>query len=91
MPEIVSNDLLWHGPEWLKLNESTWPSWNIPDLTPEELLIDVDKKTSKVKYNITNVANDLYSYPLLLMIDETKYSSLQKFCVLWCTVSSTFT
>ena len=80
VPEIDSNNYLWwHGPEWLKLNESTWPSWNIPDLTPEELLMDVDRKTSSVIYDITNVANDLCSYLSLLMMDETKYSSLRKF------------
>ena len=73
MPEIVSNDLWWDRPEWLKLNEPTWPSWNIPYLTPEEL---VYRKTFSVIQDITNVANDLCSNPSLLMMDKTEYSSL---------------
>jgi len=73
VPEIVSNDLWWHGPELLKLSEPTWPSWNIPDLTPEEL---VHRKTFSVIQDITNVANDLCSNPSLLMVDKTEYFSL---------------
>ena len=59
--------------------EITRPSWNIPDLTPEELLMDVDKKMSSVIYDINNVAIDLCSCASLLMTDEAKYSSSRKF------------
>ena len=81
MPEMVNNDLWWHGPEWLKLIESGWPSWNVPDLTPEELLMNADQKGSNVIHEITNVANDsgnFDSHLSLLTINETKYSSLRK-------------
>jgi len=54
VPEIINNDLWWHGPEWLKLIESTWPSWNVPDLIPEALLTD---SKSNVIYDVTNVVN----------------------------------
>ena len=43
VPEMVNNDLWLHGPEWLKLIESAWPSWNVPDLTPEELWMLIGK------------------------------------------------
>ena len=81
VPEMVNNDLWWHGPEWLKLIESGWPSWNVPDLTPEELLMNADQKGSNVIHEITNVANDsgnFDSHLSLLTINETKYSSLRK-------------
>ena len=74
--------------------EITKPSWNIPDLTPEELIMDVDKKMSSVIYDITNVAIDLCSCASLLMTDEAKYTPCilhyENFCMLRCTASSIF-
>jgi len=56
-----TDDLWWHGPEWLKLIESTWPSWNAPDLTPEALLLDSDRQKSNVIYDVTNVVRHVHS------------------------------
>jgi len=54
---IVDCQLWWHGPEWLKSEQTTWPSWNIPDITPDRLdhLLEMSKKGSQVIYEATNV------------------------------------
>ena len=43
--EIVNCELWWHGPKWLKFEQTTWPSWNMPDITPDKLdhLFEVSK------------------------------------------------
>jgi len=82
--EIVDCPLWWHGPEWLKSEQTTWPSWNIPDITPDRLdhLLEMSKKGSQVIYEATNVVRDdpqvNNDYPSPLTIDEFKYSSLWK-------------
>jgi len=29
--------LWWHGPDWLRSPQAQWPTWNLPELTPEIL------------------------------------------------------
>ena len=68
----------------MKSEETTWPSWNMPDITPDKLdnLLEIGKKGSQVIYEVTNVVNDgsqvHNDYPSPLTIDEFKYSSLRK-------------
>jgi len=82
--EIVDCHLWWYGPEWLRSEQSTWPNWNIPDITPDKLvrLLEMGKKGSKVIYEATNVVQDGSQvnddYPSPLLMDEFRYVSLRK-------------
>ena len=79
--EITGCSLWWHGPEWLQLREETWPTWNLPSITPERLeyyLSQTKMVGSSVIYEATNVKEAVVkqTYLSLFIIDETRYSSL---------------
>ena len=42
--EIGQSDLWWHGPTWLKNEDSLWPLWNLPDITPD-VLDEINRET----------------------------------------------
>jgi len=81
---VVDNYLWWYGAEWLKLKETMWLSWNMPDITPVKLdqILESSTKGSQVINEVTNVVWDgsqVHSdYPSPLTIDESKHSSIQK-------------
>ena len=79
--EITDCSRWWYGPHWLQYEETKWPVWNIPDLSPDKLkefLADPQNVGSQVLYETANLVSEGQKDSTLspLGIDETKYSSL---------------
>ncbi|XP_065369024.1 uncharacterized protein LOC135961453 [Calliphora vicina] len=51
--ELVSNDLWWHGPPWLRLPNSEWPS-----MSP---IIDTSKEVKPIKAHLNQLSEDILS------------------------------
>ena len=71
--EVIESDQCWHGPIWLKQDESNWRSWNLPDISSAEIkqLLDQAKQGPRFLQD-TKACISAFS------IDESKYSSLRK-------------
>ena len=80
--ELKESSLWWHGPTWLQLDENCWPSWNLPDVTSEELeqMLSQAKSGSDVIFESSNIVQENEEHQILsvCIIDEKKYSSLRR-------------
>ena len=77
--EIKESKLWWHGPSWLQSHERNWPSWNLPDITSDDLeqMFQQAKSEGDVYFETANVVQES-DQESACVIDETKYSSLRK-------------
>ena len=80
--ELKECSLWWHGPTWLRLDECCWPSWNLPDVTSEELeqMLSQARSGSDVIFESSNVVQEDRGHGSLsaCTINEEKYSSLRR-------------
>ena len=76
--EIGQSDLWWHGPTWLKNEDSLWPLWNLPDITPD--VLDEINRETRIQHVLetTIVTGETSQQDSLLGIDEKRYSLLRK-------------
>lgn len=51
--ELSECSLWWHGPSWLATNYLSWPVWNLPEITSEQL----EKIDTEVRKSFIEVAN----------------------------------
>jgi len=77
--EIKESKLWWHGPPWLQSEERNWPSWNLPDITSDDLnqLFQQANSESDVYFETANVVQEVNREPVCA-VDETRYSTLRK-------------
>lgn len=85
VPEIRKCSLWWHGPSWLEQEESSWPAWNISDITPEVLeQVQSEAKGPKTSIEMTmsimaGVSDkDQKEMMSLFGMNENHFSSLRK-------------
>ena len=81
VPEIKQSKLWWHGPAWLRYAECNWPSWNLSDISSDDLeRLSQAKYGSEVFFESVNVVqeNSDEVSTSVCTIDERKYSSLRK-------------
>jgi len=80
--ELKESSLWWHGPIWIQCDEHCWPSWNLPDVTSEELeqMLSQAKSGSDVIFESSNVVqeNEDRGSVSACNIDERKYSCLRR-------------
>ena len=76
--EIGQSDLWWHSPTWLKNEDSLWPLWNLPDITPD--VLDEINRETRIQHVLetTIVTGETSQQDSLLGIDEKRYSLLRK-------------
>ena len=44
--DFSQNKLWWNGPDWLSMHPSSWPTWNLPEITPK-IIEQVNSETRK--------------------------------------------
>ena len=78
--EIKQSKLWWHGPSWLQSAERNWPSWNLPEISSDDLdqLFHQARSAGDVFLEAANVVQENSDQGSVCTIDETKYSSLRK-------------
>ena len=81
VPEIKQSKLWWHGPAWLQYAECNWPSWNLSNISSDDLeRLSQAKYGSEVFFESVNVVQENIDEvsTSVCTIDERKYSSLRK-------------
>ena len=49
--ELSESQLWWHGPRWLRDPETSWPTWNIPEINPDTIrAVESEIRGPKVLY-----------------------------------------
>ena len=83
--QINQSTLWWHGPSWLQNDDSSWPVWNLSDITPEVLnQVQSETRECKLVIEVSNIAGvnnnkqDQKEIALLFGVDEKCYSSLRR-------------
>ena len=79
--EIKQSKLWWHGPVWLQYAECNWPSWNLSDISSDDLeRLSQAKYGSEVFFESANVLQENSDQVSMSVctVDETKYSSLRR-------------
>ena len=55
--ELSESQLWWHGPRWLRDPETSWPTWNIPEINPDTIrAVESEIRGPKVLYETSQLA-----------------------------------
>ena len=55
--ELSESQLWWRGPKWLRDPETSWPTWNIPEINPDTIrAVESEIKGPKVLYETSQLA-----------------------------------
>ena len=55
--ELSESQLWWHGPRWLRDPETSWPTWNIPEINPDTIrAVESEIRGPKVLYGTSQLA-----------------------------------
>ena len=78
--EIKQSKLWWHGPSQLQSAERNWPSWNLPEISSDDLdqLFHQVRSEGDVFLEAANLVQENSDQGSVCTIDETKYSSLRR-------------
>ena len=55
--ELSDSQLWWRGPKWLRDPATSWPTWNIPEISPDTIrAVESEIRGSKVLYETSHLA-----------------------------------
>ena len=87
--DLKENSLWWKGPEWLKQDQISWPTWNMPKIDKKTLeRIQSEVRGSKTLYEASAIAQEKHvlsqriKNTLLIISYYSRKASLSKKCEL---------
>jgi len=78
--DLNESSLWWNGPEWLTHHPSKWPSWDVPELTPDNIaVIEKETKGSPIMFEAgLNVVGAAQFSSRPFGLDREDFSSLRR-------------